>query len=88
MFELTGRIAFVSGAGQSVGEGIAKVLARQGTSVIVNDLHAERAEKVAAGIVEEGNRAVRRPSTSPTSTPRATASARRRPNSAATSTSW
>ncbi|PHV67072.1 SDR family NAD(P)-dependent oxidoreductase [Williamsia muralis] len=58
MFDLTGRTAFVSGAGQSVGEGIAKVLGRQGASVIVNDLHNDRAEKVAAAIVEEGNRAV------------------------------
>ncbi len=58
MFSLAGRIALVSGAGQSVGEGIAKVLARQGAAVIVNDLFADRAEKVAAAIVEEGNVAV------------------------------
>ncbi len=58
MFSLAGRIALVSGAGQSVGEGIAKVLARQGASVIVNDLFPDRAEKVAAAIVEEGNTAV------------------------------
>ncbi|MGV9709071.1 SDR family NAD(P)-dependent oxidoreductase [Gordonia sp. NPDC003424] len=58
MFSLAGRIALVSGAGQSVGEGIATVLARQGASVIVNDLHSDRAEKVAAAIAEEGNRAI------------------------------
>lgn len=58
MFSLVGHVALVSGAGQSVGAGIAKVLARQGASVIVNDLHSDRAEKVSAEIVEEGNRAV------------------------------
>jgi 3-oxoacyl-[acyl-carrier protein] reductase len=58
VYRLDGRIALVSGAGQSVGEGIATVLARQGAAVIVNDLHTDRAEKVAAAIVEEGNTAV------------------------------
>ncbi|MEV0044002.1 SDR family oxidoreductase [Nocardia rhamnosiphila] len=58
MFELNGRIALVSGAGQSVGEGIATVLARQGATVIVNDLFDERAERVAAKIVAEGNKAI------------------------------
>ncbi|WP_280402341.1 SDR family NAD(P)-dependent oxidoreductase [Nocardia carnea] len=58
MFELNGRTALVSGAGQSVGEGIATVLARQGAAVIVNDLFAERAERVAAKIVAEGNKAI------------------------------
>ncbi|MEV0354863.1 SDR family oxidoreductase [Nocardia sp. NPDC050697] len=60
MFELDGRIALVTGAGQSVGEGIALVLARQGAAVVVNDLFADRAERVAEAIVAEGNRAIAR----------------------------
>ncbi|WP_280438306.1 SDR family NAD(P)-dependent oxidoreductase [Nocardia carnea] len=60
MFELDGRIALVTGAGQSVGEGIATVLARQGATVVVNDLFAERAERVAQTIVAEGNKAIAR----------------------------
>lgn len=61
MFELDGRIALVTGAGQSVGEGMAVMLARAGAAVIVNDLYGDRAERVAREIREAGSRAVAAP---------------------------
>jgi 3-oxoacyl-[acyl-carrier protein] reductase len=52
--ELTGKRALVTGAGQGVGAAIARELAAAGCDVIVNDFHADRAERVAAAIVADG----------------------------------
>jgi len=61
MFELAGRTALVTGAGQGVGRGIAKVLAAQGARVAVNDVAADRAESVSKEIESSGGRALAAP---------------------------
>jgi NAD(P)-dependent dehydrogenase (short-subunit alcohol dehydrogenase family) len=58
MFDLTGRRALVTGAGQGVGEGIARLLALAGAAVAINDLRAERARAVAEKIAAAGGRAI------------------------------
>jgi 2-hydroxycyclohexanecarboxyl-CoA dehydrogenase len=56
--ELNGKTALITGAGQGVGRGIAKVLAAEGVKVAVNDLFLERAEAVAAEIAQAGGTAM------------------------------
>jgi 3-oxoacyl-[acyl-carrier protein] reductase len=56
-FGLEGKRALVTGAGQGVGEGIARLLAEAGAEVVVNDYFAERAEAVVDGIVDAGGSA-------------------------------
>jgi 3-oxoacyl-[acyl-carrier protein] reductase len=54
-FDLKGRIAIVTGAGQSVGRGIAHMLAASNAGgIAVNDYFADRAEAVVAEIREMG----------------------------------
>ncbi|HLG67726.1 MAG TPA: SDR family oxidoreductase [Acidimicrobiales bacterium] len=56
-FDLNGRTALVSGAGQGVGRATALLLAAHGARVVVNDLVAERAEHVVTEIRDRGGAA-------------------------------
>ncbi len=54
---LAGRTAIVTGAGQGVGEGIARALAARGANVVIAARRAETGEPVAAAIREGGGNA-------------------------------
>src|ERR1700733_14003831 len=59
MARLTGKVAVVTGASKGIGAGIAKELAAQGASVVVNYASSkEGADKVVAEIVKAGGKAV------------------------------
>lgn len=55
---LDDRVAIVTGAGQGLGEAIARVLAAAGARVAVNDLNPDRAERVAKEITGDGYQAI------------------------------
>jgi NAD(P)-dependent dehydrogenase (short-subunit alcohol dehydrogenase family) len=57
-FDLSGRVAVVTGGGQGIGEGIAKNLAKAGASVVVAARHADRIARVADDIVADGGQAL------------------------------
>lgn len=57
LFDLDGKIAFVSGASRGIGEAIARLLAQQGAHVIVSSRRIEGSQAVADAINAEGGKA-------------------------------
>lgn len=56
-YDLGGRVALVTGAGQGIGVGIARALGEQGATVLVNDLDPERASGTATELTRAGSAA-------------------------------
>jgi NAD(P)-dependent dehydrogenase (short-subunit alcohol dehydrogenase family) len=57
LFDLTGKIALVTGASRGIGESIARLLASKGAHVIVSSRKIEACQAVADSIVADGGKA-------------------------------
>jgi NAD(P)-dependent dehydrogenase (short-subunit alcohol dehydrogenase family) len=57
-FDLTDKVAVVTGGGQGIGEGIAKAYADAGAAVVVAARHDDRVQRVADEITASGGRAL------------------------------
>ncbi|WOJ92310.1 SDR family oxidoreductase [Congregibacter variabilis] len=57
LFDLSGKIALVSGASRGIGEAIARLLAKHGAMVIVSSRKQEDCQAIADSIVEAGGKA-------------------------------
>ncbi|MDE6235920.1 MAG: SDR family NAD(P)-dependent oxidoreductase, partial [Muribaculaceae bacterium] len=58
LFDLTGKVAVVTGGGDGIGKGCCEILAAAGASVVVSDLSLEKAQDVARSIEAAGGKAV------------------------------
>lgn len=57
-FDITGRVALITGAGRGIGKGMAHGLAKYGCAVAVQDIELEVAQEAADEIIAAGGRAL------------------------------
>ena len=58
LFDLSGKVAIVTGGGDGIGKGSCETLAHFGASIVVSDLVLEKAQAVANEIVKNGGKAI------------------------------
>ncbi len=56
LFDLTGKVAVVTGGGDGIGKASCEILAAAGASVVVSDISLEKAKKVSDGIIASGGK--------------------------------
>lgn len=57
LFDLSGKVAVVTGGGDGIGAGCCRILAAAGASVVVGDINADKAKAVADEITASGGKA-------------------------------
>ena len=57
LFDLSGKVAVVTGGGDGIGKGSCEILAAAGASVVVSDMSIEKAQAVADAITQSGGKA-------------------------------
>ena len=87
LFDLTGKVAIVTGGSGAFGQAAAKGLAAFGADVVITGRHADTLDTAAAEMPKRARGSSRSPATPPTPT-RSRPWSRARSTSSATSTFW